>query len=161
MNKRCALLISLCSISLTACSTKQLIDFSVIQQSNQCHIPTAEISLLSSDKEQAQFIKKFSLFKPADTSQALSELFLLHAEFETLFIVSQGSQSTAGYGFDVRGSQAELFNNMLLLPITFTSPNKDAYLAQVMTSPCLVLGVDSSAEYNAIKIDHLELSLPQ
>ena len=161
MNKRCALLVSLCSISLTACSTKQLVDFSIIQQSNQCHIPAQAISLLSSERQQTEFIEKFSLFKAPEASQELNALFTHHTDFETLFIVSQGSKPTAGYGFNVHGNQAELFNNTLLFPIKFTSPNQDAYLAQVMTSPCLVLGVDSSADYNAVVIDHLELTLPQ
>ena len=155
------LLISLGGLSISACSGSQLVKFSVIQQSNQCHIQAPEIVPLSSKKEQAEFIKRYSLFKAPETRDNLTQLFDKHAQYEPLFIVAQGQKSSAGYGFDIQGDQAKLDNEQLTLPIFFKSPAQDAYLAQVMTSPCLVLGIDSNAHYTSLYIDGLEINLPE
>ena len=153
------LLLTLGSLSITACSSNQMINFNVIQQSNQCHIQAAKITTLSSESEQTQFIKRYSLFKTPETAEELTRSFAQHSEHEKLFIISQGTKSSAGYGFEVQGEQAKLNNDKLVLPIAFTSPAKGAYLAQVMTSPCLVVGVDSKANYQSIMVDGLELKL--
>ena len=155
------LLLTLGSLSISACSSTQMINFSVIQQSNQCHIQAAKITSLSSESEQAQFIKRYSLFKTPETNEELVRSFAQHSEDEKLFIISQGTKSSAGYGFEVQGEQATLNNHTLVLPITLTSPAKDAYLAQVMTSPCLVVGIDSKANYQSIVVDGLELKLAE
>lgn len=160
MNKIKILLISLSGLSVSACSSTQLVDFSVIQQSNQCHIKSPNIQPLSSAKMQTQFIENYTLFKTPELAQDLTTLFKKHSETEELFVISQGSKSSAGYGFDIQGSQATLNQDTLTLPILFRSPAKGAFSAQVITSPCLVVGIDSSASYQSIKIDNLKVNIP-
>lgn len=160
-NRLKPLLLSLSGLSISACSGPQLIPFSLIQESNQCHINTAKIVQISSQQAQHEFIKTYSLFKTSDTQQGLETLFKQHAQHEALFIVSHGTKPSSGYGFHIHGKQAELHDKRLTLPITLTSPAKGALSAQVMTSPCLVLGVDKHADYSSLVVDHLELDLPE
>ncbi len=155
-------LLSITALTLitSACSHSQSINFSVIKESNQCRISTQTISKLSGE-EQEKFAKTLSGFANPDQEKSLKQLFQRHAESETLFLVSQGQKSSAGYGFEIISHSGTLVNNTLRLPISFTSPEPGSMRAQVMTSPCLIFGIDATAQYNLLVIDSLELHVSE
>lgn len=122
------LLISFGCLSISACSSTQLVSYSIIQQSNQCHIQAPTITNISSQEEQMKFIEKYSLFKTPDSKQDLTNLFKEHSQDESLFIVAQGSKPSSGYGFKINGLTAKLDGEQLTLPIMFTSPKQGSFL---------------------------------
>ncbi len=146
-------------LNLSACSSTQLISFSVIKESNQCQESDARISYLKTVDDQNRFIKNYSLFKLPDASQELRALFNQHSGTEKLFLIALGRQPTAGFGFNIQDTKGSLTNNILSLPITFTSPDPASMRAQMTTSPCLIVGVDSEVQYQRLIVDKLELSI--
>jgi hypothetical protein len=146
-------------MSISACSSQQTVGFSVIKESKQCHIQSAGISQLLDKKDQEKATKALTGSSTSQARNTLEQLFDTHIKTEHLYLVSQGKKPSAGYGFNVTGPTGSLSDNTLTLPISFTSPAPDSMVAQVITSPCLVLGIDSSAQYNQLIIDKLELKI--
>ena len=150
---------SLLLINISGCSSTQLVDFSVIKESIQCQEPEAKLAILKSEKEQNRYIENFSLFKLPETPHDLKKLFSEHNSTENLFIVSLGQKTTSGYGFSMEGDKGLLAHNTLTLPIRFTSPEPGSMQASLMTSPCLILGIDSKAQFKQLVIDKLQLTI--
>lgn len=148
------------ALGITACSSQQSVDFSVVRESNQCRIQNAGISQLSNKKEQKNAIKALTGFSNSHALNALELLFDTRLKTENLFLVSQGKKTSAGYGFNISDNRGSLIAETLTLPITFTSPDPDSMRAQVITSPCLVLGIDSKVHFDRLIIDNLELTIP-
>jgi len=141
---------------LVACASSQNVDFSVIHQARQCGYAEAGISHLDSAEQQTWVINKLSPFSDESERQALRNLFTEHARKENLFLIAQGSKPTAGYGFEVKAKMAPLEKDTLRLPIRFSQPDKDKMQAQMLTSPCMVLGIDNKAHYQSIEVDSLK-----
>ncbi len=59
----------------------------------------------------------------------------------TVFIVSMGSQPTSGYSIELHADQASAQVTALTIPATWKEPAPDMMVAQVMTSPCIVITV--------------------
>lgn len=151
--------VSLVFCGITACSSSQTIPFDVITQSNQCYQQEAKITPLLTAKEQTNFLSRFSAFKLPEDKEALSSAFKQHAQTQHIFIVSLGSKPTSGYGFKILSNAGRLEHHTLSLPIALTSPDADSFSAQVMTSPCMVIGIDSSSSYQELVIDKLKLNI--
>tara|TARA_R110001592_G_scaffold258236_4_gene522030 strand:+ start:5075 stop:5584 length:510 start_codon:yes stop_codon:yes gene_type:complete len=150
---------SLTALSLGACSNQQTVNFSVLKESSQCRTPHPKISQLSTSQEQDNLIRSMSSFKGQTKQNALIDLIQTHAKSESLFLISQGQKPTTGYGFTILSNTGSLIENTLTLPITFTSPEPGSMRAQMITNPCLVIGIDSKAQYDLLLIDNLELSI--
>ena len=64
--------------------------------------------------------------------------------------VYMGSRSTAGYRVGLASSAANVGeNNELYLPVSWAEPPEGVLLAQVMTSPCMLVSIQKGA-YSAI-----------
>ena len=144
---------------LVACASSQNVDFSVIHQARQCGYTEAGISHLESAEQQTVVMNKLTPFSDESERQALRNLITEHARKENLFLIAQGTKPTAGYGFDVTAKMALLEQDTLKLPIRFSQPDKDKMQAQMLTSPCMVLGIDSKAHYQRIEADTLKLDI--
>ena len=59
----------------------------------------------------------------------------------TIFIVSMGAQPTAGYSIELHEDQAPLHGATLTIPATWKAPAPDMMVAQIMTSPCIVISL--------------------
>jgi hypothetical protein len=146
-------------LSASACSSQQNVNFSVIQESKQCGELSAKIARISSVQDKAQIIKKLNRFSDDKKQEHLLKLLEQHAINEQLFLLSQGQKSSAGYGFNVTAKTGSIIDKTLTLPITFTYPEPGSMQAQVMTSPCLILGIDSKVQFEHIVIDNLEFTI--
>lgn len=144
---------------LMACAATQSADFSVIHQANQCAYAEASIIQLDSVEQQTRVINKLLPFGDAPARNALRKQLSQHERNEKLFLIAQGSKPTPGYGFEVSAKVATIENETLQLPIRFSVPDKDMMLAQVLTSPCLIVGIDAKAHYLGIQADGLVLDL--
>lgn len=144
---------------LMACASTQAVNFSVIHQANQCGYTEASITSLNSAKQQALVINKLTPFSDESDRQTLRELFTKHAQKENLLLIAQGTKPTPGYGFEVMTKVATIENDTLQLPIRFSQPDKDKMMAQMLTSPCMILGIDTNAQYLRIELDTLHLDM--
>lgn len=57
-----------------------------------------------------------------------------------LLLVSRGEQPTPGYGFELDGASRD--GGLLSLEVRWRTPDPDQVLAQMLTSPCLVVGLE-------------------
>jgi len=147
-------------LSLTACTSHQTVEFSVIKESIQCRIQQEKIEAISSQQDKDQLIKQLSSFKDrGNPNSSFAQLLMEHSKQEQLFLVSQGQKPSSGYGFLVAENTGSLINSTLTLLISFTSPDKNSMQAQMMTSPCLLLGIDSTVQYDQLVINKLELTI--
>lgn len=60
-------------------------------------------------------------------------------EQQPLVVVAQGQKPTAGYSVSLKG--AGLNGDRLLLAMSISEPRADAMVAQVLTTPCVVVAV--------------------
>ena len=90
---------------------------------------------------------------------ALNEILSTHQVDQRLYLLAQGSKPTPGYGFTVLADKALIEDKTLYLPIRFTEPDKGMMMAQVITSPCLILGVDKSGDFQRIVAGSLRLEI--
>ncbi len=66
----------------------------------------------------------------------------------TLLAVSNGSQPTPGYAFELREARAD--GTHLVLDYTWREPPPDAVLAQVVTSPCSVVRIFNAGSARSV-----------
>lgn len=151
------LLLGFSSALLGACSNQQTVNFSVVKESKQCRIQNAAVSSLSLKQDRANLIRSLAGFSDPQTSLKLQQLFENHLQTEDLYLVAQGQQASSGYSFAIEGNGGSLNNKRLTLPIRFISPAPESMTAQVMTSPCLVIGIESTARYEQLIVDELSL----
>ncbi len=69
-----------------------------------------------------------------------------------LLAVSNGEQPTPGYQFSL--ADAYLNRETAVIEIFWTEPEADAVLPQVMTHPCLVVGMETGSYRRVQVIDH-------
>lgn len=151
--------ISLVAWNLGACASSKEVAYATIHQANQCAINQAQLSKLDTQAEQEDLINKLTFLKPDSSRQSLRDLLTDHASREQLFLLAQGSKPTPGYGFAWLADHASIESATLKLPLRFTHPDKDAVLAQVLTSPCMIIGVDKKAQFKRIEAGDLYLDL--
>ena len=146
-----------------ACASTQSADFSVIYENKQCAHTEPELIHISNDKQQAQLIQKLLPFREEADKAELQDLLHTHQNTEHLFLLTQGTRPTPGYGFKMLAEKATIEAATLQLPVQFTRPEAGKMMAQVLTSPCIILGVDKSVRFNRIEADSLQLdiSLPE
>ncbi len=58
-----------------------------------------------------------------------------------LLAISRGEQPTPGYGFSLREAYRD--TDTAVIELFWTEPEKDEVLAQVMTHPCIVVGLEA------------------
>jgi len=70
-----------------------------------------------------------------------------------LIAIVPGDSPTAGYNLTLDKSAVDL-TDPLILRVTLTKPPADAILAQVITHPCLVVGIENNAVKRVRVIDN-------
>ena len=70
---------------------------------------------------------------------------------EGVLLLAMGSRSTAGYGLSLAEESAVVRDGMLTVRVDWGEPPSGALLAQVMTSPCLLVKMPA-ASFNRIRV---------
>lgn len=153
--------LTMLAMQMTACATTQTTDFTVIYEHKQCAYADPGIIDLNTDKQQIQAVNKLLPFNDEADKIRLKELLHTQQVKDRVFLVSQGSKPTPGYGFEIFDNKALLNGSTLRLPVRFTRPEQGKMMAQVITSPCLIFGVDKSTHFKRIEVDALHLDIKQ
>ena len=66
-----------------------------------------------------------------------------------LLALSKGQQPTAGYRFELRDARLE--KGIATLLVNLKTPSADASLAQILTFPCLVIGLEAGP-YDSVRV---------
>ncbi len=70
---------------------------------------------------------------------------------EEVLVLAMGSRSTAGYGLSLAEKSAVVRDGVLTVRVDWSEPPPGALLAQVMTSPCLLMKVPT-APFDRIRV---------
>jgi hypothetical protein len=70
---------------------------------------------------------------------------------EAALLVSMGTKPTAGFGLSLTDKPARIFGNTLEVILDWQSPPRGSAVAQVLTSPCLILKIPRDG-YNEIRV---------
>lgn len=109
----------------------------VLEQSLLCPMAQSGITEITSSKQWSRLLGTSPLSEPVVLPKTWLEQY-------RLFAVSFGSQPSAGYGIQVveeaQLAQSETGQNQLNITAVLTTPAKGSMTAQMMTSPCVLVG---------------------
>jgi hypothetical protein len=74
-------------------------------------------------------------------------------ERSAVFVLSMGSQPTAGYGIELHSERATVQRESLTIPAGWQEPPADTMVVQVVTSPCIVFTVPAKQYQTVIVRD--------
>ena len=116
----------------------------VIYRGQQCPPVTGDMALLDSRQALDRFLDAAGTgMTPNVPAPDFSR--------ELVLVVAAGQKSTAGYSVGLASAEAPVTAGQLQLPITLEEPGDVA--AQVITSPCLVLSIDSRGIESIKRLD--------
>ncbi|MBX3706045.1 MAG: protease complex subunit PrcB family protein [Pseudomonadales bacterium] len=139
----------LCCLLLFACAREQPLEALEVLNYGQC--AGLELGLTLVDFGDLAALRGGAFVMPADSPEptantppsggdGTTEPTAPAAAANTLLVaLSRGPQPTPGFGFTLRGVTAR--GTVALIETTWRTPPPDAILAQVMTHPCLVVGL--------------------
>jgi hypothetical protein len=115
------------------CNTDPAIEATAVLNHDQCQGLEAGVTLV--DRDAVAAIRERNLLGTSDGNRVPDGDLLMVA-------ISRGEQPTAGYGFGLDGVHRE--PGTAVIDVTWTMPAPDAMVAQVITHPCLVVGIAES-----------------
>lgn len=142
---------------LSACKTDSMqepataaVEVALLAQSSFCQAvsPEPSIALLTDDTAYKSAYSRLGKQSPGNTDSPPD------VDFSRLSVsaIYMGIRPTAGYQVGLTSRAAKIGeNNELHLFVTWTEPAAEALLAQVITSPCLLLTIPKG-EYSTIQV---------
>ena len=145
---RCFAMLS-AALLLGACSSAQLVETVTVLNHNNCVNVAAGIT--ESSLAELRTLRRSRLLPPPDDAPLKPEDDLPDLETTRVYVVSKGPQPTPGYGLELE--QARLQGNTLTLAFNWQTPPDDAVLAQVLTHPCIAIGIPDTGADLLVAID--------
>lgn len=129
-----------CQSGIEPIGATESVPVRLIYQNQQCQ---SDISRIESIQDVAALTRWWQPFarQQLPAKPLPPELAAIDFDQLTAFIVSMGSQPTAGYGIELHADQAPVQGATLTIPATWKEPAPDMMVAQIMSSPCVVITV--------------------
>lgn len=126
-----SLLAAALAAALSACGERHDVSLVEVLNHDQCRMPRAGVEVVGID-DVARIRGGRLLTAPEESNTTPADLLLI--------AVSKGQQPTPGYGFELL--EGTMKGDEVTVRLAWTEPPPDAVLAQVITHPCIVLGLD-------------------
>ena len=147
MNRHRLVLVAIVLIGLVACrpDTEQpessgTVPIRTVWHGIQCRSDEAKIEAITNDAELAKWwLPRAGMQYPAKPLPP--KLGAIDFDESVVFAVFMGSRPTAGYDIKLHDERAPIQRTSLTIPATWQVPPGDRMLAQVTTSPCIVVAV--------------------
>ena len=125
--------------------------------SNQCGYNQPAFKLI--DEAELSAIEKQTPFKQqsANTEDSQKESTEDKQEYN-LVLVSTGQKPTSGYSLSLTDAKVKVSRGKATLEVTAHEPNKNYVQAQVITSPCIVVGIEKG-NYKTLVYGEQELQV--
>lgn len=127
----------LCCMLAGGCSNVQPVETVTLLNHKSCQNLKAGLTETSLDRISS--LRQSRLLPAPDDAPLQAEQSLPSLEATRIFALSKGPQPTPGYAF--ADPSAKLDADTLRLKVRWESPAADAVLPQMMTHPCLVIGI--------------------
>ena len=122
---------SLLVAALSACSGHHDVALVEVLNHDQCRMPRAGVEAVGID-DVARIRGGRLLSAPDEPDTTLADLLLI--------AVSRGQQPTPGYGFKLL--EGTMKGDVVTVRLAWTEPPPDAVLPQMITHPCIVIGLN-------------------
>ena len=131
---------SACKLDMEQVGSSDTVPIHVVYRDQLCRDDTASIEPIRDMKSLADWWQPIARqqlpAKPLPQSLAA-----LNFSESSVFVVSMGRQSSAGYDIELHEDRAPIQDASLTIPANFNKPSADMMTAQVMISPCVVVAV--------------------
>jgi hypothetical protein len=119
------------ALALCACAQADRIDLTTVLSNGNCQ--TSETGVTEIDYATLAAYRGTRLLDMSQSKEAESNPVRLVA-------IAPGEYPTPGYGLAING-EPKLDGRVLTISVTISKPEPDAILAQMITRPCLVVGI--------------------
>ncbi len=132
--------VSACQSGIEPTAASTWVPVQLAYRASQCHSDSARIAWIQDTNALTDWWQPFAKqqFPAKSLPQSLGAI---DFDLSAVFILFMGSQPTAGYDIELRDDRARVAQTELTIFVTWRQPSADAILAQVMTSPCIVIAV--------------------
>lgn len=140
---------------LAACETRsgpgtESVAVEALYHHNQCQAETAKTILIDNAADLSAWWQPLArLSLPA--RELPSQLQQIDWSTTNIVVVHAGSRPSAGYAIELLGEAAQIKKQTLNIDVRLTEPPADAMVAQVITSPCVVIAAHKNS-YTAVKV---------
>ena len=151
--------VSACQSGIETAAVSESVPIRIIYRDSQCLNDAAKITPIRDAATLANWWQP--LAKQQFPAKPLPQkLTAIDFSQSAVFIVFMGSRPTAGYGIELHDDSAHALNDSLTIPAFWKEPAAGMMVAQVMTSPCVVITVQGgSYESVAVRDRHGDLLL--
>ncbi|MEM1432969.1 MAG: protease complex subunit PrcB family protein [Pseudomonadota bacterium] len=125
------------ALLLGGCSSAQLVETVTVFSDGNCANTKAGITERS--LPELRTLRRSRLLPPPDDAPLEPQDELPDLENTRIYVFSKGQQPTPGYGLALE--QTSLDDATLTVRFNWQSPPADAVLAQVLTHPCIAIGI--------------------
>jgi|GEM_PF-1386701 hypothetical protein len=139
-----------CRSGLEQTESSDTVSLRAAYHDQQCHSDVAGIKLIQNEISLANWWQPLAN-RQFPVKPLPQELGAIDFDKTTLIIVLMGSRPTAGYGIELYDDQAPVQVTALTIPATWKEPARDAMVAQIMTSPCVVISVPAK-HYESVAV---------
>lgn len=142
-------------LPLAACGTRSgpatdSVAVEALYQHNQCQAETAKAILIDNVADLNAWWQPLArLSLPA--RELPVQLEQVDWQTNNLVVIHSGSQPSAGYQLELLGQAAQVKDQTLNINVRLSEPPADAMVAQVITSPCVVIAAHKNS-YTAVKV---------
>lgn len=142
-------------LPLAACETRsgpgtESVAVEALYHHNQCQAETANTFFIDNAADLSAWWQPLArLALPA--RELPSQLERIDWRTTNIVVVNAGSRPSAGYAIELPGEAAQVKNQTLNIDVRLTEPPADAMVAQVITSPCVVIAARKNS-YTAVKV---------
>jgi len=165
-NRNWSLLLTFsCATLLSACALSSKVPVNTIYQSQQCAIGDSQLIFLDSPGQIQDFLASTdghqlsskALGKKVEGKDGGSQpdqTFTYPAEGRAI-AVAWGERPNGGYRLELEAQEADIVEDTLSLPVKFLAPEAGKVTTQQLTSPCIVIAVDSKDGYERVQAGEL------
>jgi len=149
-------LLSACILLLTACASGSAVPIRSIYQSQQCAIDEAQLIFLENPQQLYSFIESARHFNLTAGKAAIAA----PPAVGRAIVVAFGKRPNSGYRLELTTTSARIEGDTLTLPVRFFEPGAGQMTAQIVTSPCIVIAVNTREGYRQVQAGELSAETP-
>lgn len=126
------------------------VEADVIFSSSNCEglDQTAGAVWISDEKRLASIINRINGLKIGGSAVPVPNVDFTH---KGVLFVRMGRKPTSGYGIELASKQVDLQDQTATVTVRWTEPSRDAVLAQMITSPCIMIKLVKGG-YSSIRV---------
>jgi hypothetical protein len=126
------------------------VDAEVIFSSSNCggFEPSEGANWISDEKGLASVMNRINGLKIGGNTISIPVVDFMR---EGVLLVRMGRKPTGGYGIELASKQADLQDQAAIVTVHWIEPAKDAILAQMITSPCIMIKL-AKGSYTTVRV---------